>query len=71
MSTAGKHTPSELLAQFSDGILSNISFFKTEEKNKFNASDFFSVSAVLPTPKSGLPMLSFTFNDVFTYFLIF
>ena len=32
MTTSGKHTPSELLAQFSAGILSNVSFLKTEEK---------------------------------------
>ena len=26
MTTSGRHTPSELLAQFSDGILSNVTF---------------------------------------------
>ena len=41
MTTSGKHTPSELLANFSGGILVNVSFQKTREKNKFNVFDFF------------------------------
>ena len=41
MTTSGKHTPSELFEQFSALILSNVSFLKTEDKNIFNACDFF------------------------------
>ena len=69
MSASGIHTPSELLAQLSDGILSSVSFSKKEEKNKCNCCDFcLSVSEVLPSPKFSLPMPFFTSNDVFMYF---
>ena len=67
--TSGKHTPSELLAQFSAGILSNVSFSKTEDNNKFCACDFCSsVSAVFPFPNFSLLTPFFTFNDVLTFF---
>ena len=69
MTTSGKYTPSELFMQFSAGILSNVLFQKTVEKNIFNACDFCSsVSVVLPFPNSSMLIPFFAFNDVFTYF---
>ena len=72
MTTSVKHTPSELFAQFIAGILSNVSVFKTEDKNIFHACDLCSsVSAVLPFSNTSLLMPFFTFNNVFTYFQIY
>ena len=70
MTTSGKHTQSELLAQLRAGILSNVSFFKAEEKNKVNACEFCSsVFAVMPFPNISLLIPFFTFNDVFPKFI--
>ena len=69
MNTYCRHTPSELLEQLGDGILSNVSFQKTEEINKFIACDFCSsVSAMLPSPKSSLPM---QFFDQFCIYVLY
>ena len=56
MTIYGKQLPSELSAQFSAGILSNVPLSK-KKTNKFNACDFFpSLSAVCQFSKSSLLM---------------